>query len=43
VQVTLNVLAELFGGLWFPGNAVAMNYFKVKFGDVMGVRANLWF
>ncbi|KAF7365747.1 OPT-domain-containing protein [Mycena venus] len=26
--VTLNVLAELFGGLWFPGNAVAMNYFK---------------
>ncbi|KAJ6623242.1 OPT oligopeptide transporter protein-domain-containing protein [Mycena sp. CBHHK59/15] len=28
VQVTLNVLAELFGGLWFPGNAVAMNYFK---------------
>ncbi|KAJ6549825.1 OPT-domain-containing protein [Mycena capillaripes] len=28
VQITLNVLAELFGGLWFPGNAVAMNYFK---------------
>jgi OPT family oligopeptide transporter len=22
------VLAELFGGLWFPGNATAMNYFK---------------
>ncbi|KAF8137872.1 OPT-domain-containing protein [Mycena galopus ATCC 62051] len=28
VEITLNVLAELFGGLWFPGNAVAMNYFK---------------
>ncbi|KAJ7182199.1 oligopeptide transporter 4 [Mycena crocata] len=28
VPITLNVLAELFGGLWFPGNAVAMNYFK---------------
>ncbi|KAJ6518530.1 OPT-domain-containing protein [Mycena vulgaris] len=28
VQITLNVLAELLGGLWFPGNAVAMNYFK---------------
>ncbi|KAJ6509641.1 OPT-domain-containing protein [Mycena vulgaris] len=49
VQITLNVLAELFGakdipplspplspisfsyisgGLWFPGNVVAMNYFK---------------
>ncbi|KAJ7238967.1 OPT-domain-containing protein [Mycena rebaudengoi] len=28
VQVTLNVLAELFGGLWFSGNATAMNYFK---------------
>jgi len=28
VQITLNVLAELFGGLWFPGNATAMNYFK---------------
>jgi hypothetical protein len=24
----LNVIAELFGGLWFPGNATAMNYFK---------------
>ncbi|EPQ54770.1 OPT-domain-containing protein [Gloeophyllum trabeum ATCC 11539] len=28
VQVTLNVLAEFLGGLWFPGNATAMNYFK---------------
>ncbi|EIN12782.1 OPT-domain-containing protein [Punctularia strigosozonata HHB-11173 SS5] len=28
VQVTLNVLAEFLGGLWFPGNAAAMNYFK---------------
>jgi len=28
VEVTLNVIAELFGGLWFPGNATAMNYFK---------------
>ncbi|KAK0191685.1 OPT-domain-containing protein [Armillaria mellea] len=28
VQVTLNVLAEFFGGLWFPGNANAMNFFK---------------
>lgn len=28
IQITLNVLAELFGGLWFPGNATAMNYFK---------------
>ena len=28
VEVTLNVVAELFGGLWFPGNATAMNYFK---------------
>ncbi|KAJ7134009.1 OPT-domain-containing protein [Mycena crocata] len=28
VEIGLNVLAELFGGLWFPGNAVAMNYFK---------------
>ncbi|KAJ6496101.1 OPT-domain-containing protein [Mycena sanguinolenta] len=26
--ITLNVLAELFGGLWFRGNAIAMNYFK---------------
>ncbi|KAH9917385.1 OPT-domain-containing protein [Epithele typhae] len=28
VEVTLNVIAEFFGGLWFPGNATAMNYFK---------------
>ncbi|KAJ7895019.1 OPT-domain-containing protein [Mycena leptocephala] len=28
VEITLNVIAELFGGLWFPGNAIAMNYFK---------------
>lgn len=28
VQVTLNVLAEFLGGLWFPGNALAMNFFK---------------
>ena len=28
VEVTLNVIAEMFGGLWFPGNATAMNYFK---------------
>ncbi|KAF8922078.1 OPT-domain-containing protein [Mucidula mucida] len=27
-EVTLNVLAEFFGGLWFPGNATAMNFFK---------------
>jgi hypothetical protein len=31
VWVTLNVIAELFGGLWFPGNATAMNYFKVRY------------
>ncbi|KAF8173156.1 OPT-domain-containing protein [Mycena galopus ATCC 62051] len=29
VEITLNVLAEFFGGLWFPGNAIAMNYFKM--------------
>jgi len=28
VEITLNVIAELFGGLWFPGNATAMLYFK---------------
>ncbi|KAF7375383.1 OPT-domain-containing protein [Mycena sanguinolenta] len=28
MEVTLNVLAEFFGGLWFNGNATAMNYFK---------------
>ncbi|KIY65641.1 OPT-domain-containing protein [Cylindrobasidium torrendii FP15055 ss-10] len=27
-EITLNVLAEFFGGLWFPGNANAMNFFK---------------
>ncbi|KAJ6505760.1 OPT-domain-containing protein [Mycena vitilis] len=26
--IGLNVIAEMFGGLWFPGNAIAMNYFK---------------
>ncbi|KAF7372951.1 OPT-domain-containing protein [Mycena sanguinolenta] len=28
VEVTFNVLAELVGGLCFPGNAIAMSYFK---------------
>ena len=28
VEILLNVIAELFGGLWFTGNASAMNYFK---------------
>ncbi|KIY49349.1 OPT superfamily oligopeptide transporter [Fistulina hepatica ATCC 64428] len=28
VEITLNVLAELFGGLWFQGDALSMNYFK---------------
>ncbi|KAF7375422.1 OPT-domain-containing protein [Mycena sanguinolenta] len=28
VTITLNVISEMFGGFWFPGNAVAMNYFK---------------
>jgi OPT family oligopeptide transporter len=28
VEISLSVIAELFGGLWFPGNATAMNYFK---------------
>jgi OPT family oligopeptide transporter len=28
VEIPLNVIAELIGGLWFPGNATAMNYFK---------------
>ncbi|KAK0482776.1 OPT-domain-containing protein [Armillaria novae-zelandiae] len=27
-EITLNVLAEFFGGLWFPGNANALNFFK---------------
>jgi hypothetical protein len=29
VEIDLNVIAELFGGLWFPGNATAVNYFKI--------------
>jgi len=29
VELTFNVVGELFGGLWFPGNANAMNFFKV--------------
>jgi OPT family oligopeptide transporter len=29
VEIGLNVIAELFAGLWFPGNATAMNYFKI--------------
>ena len=28
VEVTLNILAEVFGGLWFTGNATAVLYFK---------------
>jgi OPT family oligopeptide transporter len=28
VEITLSVISELFGGLWFPGNATAVNYFK---------------
>ena len=28
VEIPLNVIAELCGGLWFPGNATAMLYFK---------------
>ncbi|KAH9917382.1 OPT-domain-containing protein [Epithele typhae] len=28
VEVTLNVIAEFIGGLWFPGNATALNFFK---------------
>jgi OPT family oligopeptide transporter len=27
-EITLNVIAELLGGLWFPGNTTAVNYFK---------------
>jgi len=29
VEVTLGVVAELFGGLWFPGNATALMYLKL--------------
>jgi OPT family oligopeptide transporter len=28
VEVTLNVIAEFLGGVWFQGNASAMNFFK---------------
>ena len=28
VEIYLNILAEVFGGLWFPGNATAVLYFK---------------
>ena len=28
VEVPLNIISELFSGLWFPGNANAMMYFK---------------
>ena len=28
IPVTLNVLAELIGGAWKPGNALSMNFFK---------------
>ncbi|KAH7098290.1 OPT oligopeptide transporter [Auriculariales sp. MPI-PUGE-AT-0066] len=27
-QIGLNVIAEFFGGFWFRGNALAMNFFK---------------
>ncbi|KAJ7872773.1 OPT-domain-containing protein [Mycena olivaceomarginata] len=41
VWVTLNVIAELFGGLWFPGNATAMNYFKA-YGFVTAYQTIGW-
>jgi len=28
IEVTLNVIAELIGGSWAPGNALAMSFFK---------------
>ncbi|KIY50159.1 OPT-domain-containing protein [Fistulina hepatica ATCC 64428] len=28
IQITLNVVAEMLGGLWFEGDALSMNYFK---------------
>jgi len=28
IEIILNVVAELFGGLWFPGNANGMNFFR---------------
>ena len=37
-EIPLNIIAELFGGLWFPGNATAMNYFKA-YGFVTTSRA----
>ncbi|KAH8647115.1 OPT oligopeptide transporter protein-domain-containing protein [Xylariales sp. PMI_506] len=41
IDVTLNVLAELIGGSWVQGNALAMNYFKT-FGYVTCAQA-VWF
>ncbi|OCF35911.1 OPT family small oligopeptide transporter [Kwoniella heveanensis BCC8398] len=38
LQVTMNVLAELIGGAWTPGNALAMNYFKA-FGYITTAQA----
>ncbi|WVQ95348.1 OPT family small oligopeptide transporter [Kwoniella sp. CBS 9459] len=38
LQVTMNVLAELIGGSWTPGNALAMNYFKA-FGYITTAQA----
>ncbi|WVW80593.1 OPT family small oligopeptide transporter [Kwoniella bestiolae CBS 10118] len=38
IQVTMNVLAELIGGAWTPGNALAMNYFKA-FGYITTAQA----
>ncbi|WRT70854.1 OPT family small oligopeptide transporter [Kwoniella shivajii] len=38
IQVTMNVLAELIGGAWAPGNALAMNYFKA-FGYITTAQA----
>ena len=29
IQVTMNVLAEFIGGVMVPGNAIALNYFKM--------------
>ncbi|KAK6906266.1 OPT family small oligopeptide transporter [Kwoniella mangroviensis CBS 8507] len=38
IQVTMNVLAELIGGAWTPGNALAMNFFKA-FGYITTAQA----
>jgi len=38
VEIILSVVAELFGGLWFPGNASGMLYFKV-YGQATTSRA----